>query len=296
MKNLLFALLMIFSLAINAGVKHDTCFPQNNRINSIGMKSAGSLSQEQFEESIKRVTAVYAPIFKDEYKATLEVENHWTDDTVNAYAFQEGSTWKVAMFGGLARDPLTTQDGFEAVICHEIGHHLGGAVKYPFAVSGNNWASNEGQADYFATSKCLKKVFEADLSKTLELYNNTNLTKDEEFAKEQCDSVYKSASEASICFRSALAGQSLARLLGSLGGNSKVAFATPDKNVVRRTVHSHPQAQCRMDTYFQGGLCDKSHMIFPSKTDVSIGYCTLKDGYKIGIRPACWYKFSEYEK
>lgn len=273
------------------------CFPENNLRFPVGMKSAGGLSQAQFEESIKRVSAIYSPIFVSEYKATLEVENHWDDETVNAYAFQEGDVWHVAMFGGLARNPLTTQDGFEAVICHEIGHHLGGAVKYPFnAASENNWASSEGQADYFATSKCLKKVFAADLAKTLAFYNRVSLTKDEEFAKKQCEVVYKSESEAAICFRSALAGQSLAQLLGSLGGSSKVAFSTPDKKVVKTTVHSHPQAQCRMDTYFQGGLCDKSDSIFPSSTDVSVGYCTLKEGYKVGIRPACWYKASEYEK
>jgi Zn-dependent protease with chaperone function len=54
------------------------------------------------------------------------------------------------MFGGLARDPLVTKDGFSAVICHEIGHHIAGAPRKGFS-----WASNEGQADYFATTKCL---------------------------------------------------------------------------------------------------------------------------------------------
>jgi hypothetical protein len=290
MKKFLVTILMALSLSASAEV----CFPKNDLRFPVGMKSAGGLSQAQFEQSIKRVSDIYAPIFVSEYKATLEVENHWDDATVNAYAFQEGSVWKVAMFGGLARSPETTQDGFEAVICHEVGHHLGGAVKYP--ASGNEWASNEGQSDYFATSKCLKKVFAADLTKTVALYNKLDLTADELIAKKACDSVYASESEAAICLRSALAGQSLARLLGSLGGEKKVAFGTPDKSVVSRTNHNHPKAQCRMDTYLAGGLCDKADSIFPDSKDVAVGFCTKKEGYSVGIRPACWYKAAEFEK
>lgn len=289
MKSLIVAIVMAFSLTVGAA---DTCFPKNSLSYPKDLKSA-SMTKAEFDESIERVKAVYTPIFKDQYGATLLVENNWEDSTVNAYASQSGKVWKVAMFGGLARAPQTTRDGFEAVICHEIGHHIGGAVKYP---GGNAWASSEGQSDYFATSKCLKKVFAADLAKTLEVFNSTNLTKGEEHAKAQCESVYKSESEQAICFRSALAGQSLAKLLGSLGGNDKVDFLTPDPKVVKKTVHSHPQGQCRMDTYFQGSLCDKADLIFPDDKDVSVGFCTKKESYSVGLRPACWYNSSEYEK
>jgi hypothetical protein len=291
MKSLIVAIVMAFSLTVSAA---DTCFPKNSLSYPTSLKSA-SMTKVEFDESIERVKAVYAPIFKEQYGAELVIENNWEDETVNAYASQSGKTWMVAMFGGLARAPQTTRDGFEAVICHEIGHHVGGAVKYPLAMA-NNWASSEGQSDYFATSKCLKKVFAADLAKTLEVFERTNLTKGEEFAKAQCESVYKSESEQAICFRTALAGQSLAKLLGSLGGNEKVDFLTPDPKVVKRTVHSHPQGQCRMDTYFQGGLCDKADSIFPDNKDVSVGFCTKKEGYAVGLRPACWYNASEYEK
>jgi hypothetical protein len=34
------------------------------------------------------------------------------------------------MFGGLARHELVTDDGFMMVVCHETGHHLGGAPRY----------------------------------------------------------------------------------------------------------------------------------------------------------------------
>ena len=69
-------------------------------------------------------------------------------NTVNANASQRGRTWIVNMYGGLARRPEITPDGFAMVLCHELGHHMGG---FPF-VSG--WAANEGQSDLFATLSC----------------------------------------------------------------------------------------------------------------------------------------------
>jgi len=63
------------------------------------------------------------------------------------------------MFGGLARHETMTPDGFATVVCHELGHHLGGVPK-KFSWFGNSWASNEGQADYFGIMKCLRKMFE----------------------------------------------------------------------------------------------------------------------------------------
>jgi hypothetical protein len=167
------------------------------------------------------------------------------------------------------------------VVCHETGHHLGGAPRY----NGTDWASNEGQADYFGTLKCMRRVIGGD--------DNVGIVSKmtiDPAAKDKCESVYKSADEVALCERIAMAGKSLALLLGDLGGNSKVAFNTPDKKVVSRTNDAHPQAQCRLDTYFQGGLCDKAFDVDVSKTDAKVGTCVKSEGYKIGLRPLCWYK------
>jgi hypothetical protein len=185
------------------------------------------------------------------------------------------------MFGGLARHPLITDDGFMGVVCHETGHHLGGAPKY----NGTEWAANEGQADYWGILKCMKRVMQNDDNATIV----ASMTLDTE-AVTKCEMVYKSASEVALCERVAMAGKSLAMLLGDLGGNSKVNFTTPDKKVVRRTNDAHPAAQCRLDTYFSGTLCDKSISEEVSETDPVPGTCIKKDGYKVGPRPLCWYK------
>jgi hypothetical protein len=255
--------------------------PENNLKIGVHDKGTNGMTEEKFNAIIDRVSAVYAPIVQSK-GATLDMIKNWDDGTVNAYAHRDGDVWHVSMFGGLARHQLTTDDGFMLVVCHETGHHLGGAPKYG---AGSDWASNEGQADYFGTLKCMKRVLENDDNVSIV----SKMQIDAEATK-QCQSVYKNANEVALCQRIAMAGKSLGMLLGDLGGNSKVNFNTPDKKIVRRTNDAHPAAQCRLDTYFSGGLCDKSYTEDVSEDSPIPGTCIKRDGYKVGVRPLCWYK------
>ncbi len=273
---------MSLSFAFACDIQGKSGFmPENNLKISKYDKDTNGMTEEKFLSIIKRVSDVYAPIVASK-GASLDMINNWDDDTVNAYAHRDGDVWHVSMFGGLARHPLTTDDGFMLVVCHETGHHLGGAPKYG---GGTDWAANEGQADYFGTLKCMKRVLEKDDN----IAAVSKLTVDAAATK-QCQAIYKNAGEVALCQRIAMAGKSLGQLLGSLGGSSKVAFDTPDKKVVKKTNDAHPAAQCRLDTYFQGGLCDKSFTEDVSEDSPIPGTCIKKDGYKAGPRPLCWYK------
>ena len=86
-----------------------------------------------------------------------------------------------------------------------------------------------------------------------------------------------------------MGGLSLAKLLGSLRGNTEIDFSTPDTNVVDTTNTRHPAAQCRLDTYFQGGLCDKT-IAEEVGRDPLAGTCNRSENYIDGVRPLCWYK------
>lgn len=291
MKNFLTLLIgatLTWGIAFSAEQK---CIPDNDLYISHTQKGV-DMTEDQFNKNIDNIEKIYGPIIKDKYKANLKVFRKWEDGTVNAYARQVGDTWEVHMFGGLARHELVTDDGFMAVVCHEVGHHIGGAPK-KVSWWGSAWASNEGQSDYFATTKCLRKFFEKDLKETLDRYNAADKSEQEIIAKNACDEAHLAEAERAICYRGALAGKSLAALLGSLRGNSDVKFDTPDPSVVEKTDDKHPKAQCRMDTYFQGALCDKDQMIFPSKDDAAVGYCMRAESYNKGIRPLCWYKPEE---
>ena len=276
------ALSMSLSSAFACDINGNSGFlPANNLSIPVGDKMAGDMTQERFLEIVGKVEAVYAPVIK-EMGATLKMNNDWKSTTVNASAQQSGKTWQVNMYGGLARHRLTTDDGFMMVVCHELGHHIGGAPRYS---RNTDWASNEGQSDYFAGLKCMRRVLQNEDNVSFV----ANMKIDEEATK-QCSSVYKSAADVALCQRVAMAGKSLGSLLGDLGGNSNVNFNTPDKKIVKVTNDAHPAGQCRLDTYFQSTLCDKAISDDVSREDATTGTCIKKDGYTQGVRPLCWYK------
>jgi hypothetical protein len=274
-------LLLSFTQSFACDIHGKTGFmPENHLWISKTDKATNGMTEERFNQIIDRVAKVYEPIVESK-GAKYVVNRNWDDGTVNAYANQENGVWYVNMFGGLARHELVTDDGFMLVVCHETGHHLGGAPRY----NGNDWASNEGQADYFGTLKCMRKVISEDDNVAIVAKMNVDAE-----AVKKCQLVYKSENEIAMCERISMAGKSLAMLLGDLGGSSKVSFATPDKKVVKKTNDAHPKAQCRLDTYFQGTLCDKSVDEDVSNTDVKVGTCVKSEGFKNGLRPLCWYK------
>lgn len=167
------------------------------------------ITKLEFVRAIKAVERAYQPDVEAR-GAELVIHNMWTDGTVNAQAYREGSTWHVDAFGGLARYPGMRYEGFVLVLCHEVGHHLGGRPRYG---RNTDWGSVEGQADYWATLSCMKRVAPA-----LSLPGSVVL----------------------------------AHVLADLGGEPTPRWSTPDFSRVSETFESHPRAQCRLDTYGAG--------------------------------------------
>ena len=258
----------------------------------------GGISEVEFNRAIDKVEALYAPIVEG-MGGKLNIERRWSDGTVNAYASQSGKTWKVAMFGGLARHKTITEDAMSLVVCHELGHHIGGAPKKGQSASTgggwwggssggtvNSWASNEGQADYFATLKCLRKTFLND--------NNAAVVAAMTVPKSLADACKKNMKndkdDTALCIRTSMAGKSVSDLFADLGKLPEAKFETPDAKVVSSTDDNHPKAQCRLDTFFQGSLCDVNMNEDVSQKEEVKGTCHPTLGHKIGTRPLCWFK------
>ena len=256
--------------------------PKNDFKIHVGDKAANTMTKERFNAIIDGVDKYYRPIVKAK-GGLLKWARKWDDATVNASAQRLFKVWQVNMYGGLARHNLVTEDGFALVVCHELGHHLGGAPK--IGGSASQWASNEGQADYFGTMKCFRRVFETEDNQAI----IARMTVDP-LVKKNCAEHFTLANDQALCVRAAMAGKSLADLLAELGGRGVVNFATPDPSRVSRTSDTHPAAQCRLDTYFQGSLCDKDVNDEVDNSDAEKGVCTLAQGYTFGTRPLCWYK------
>lgn len=259
----------------------DGIFPKNSTFIPVSKDLMfNSIIKEEFDRAIEKVAAIYSPTFTAQGR-TLQILALWEDGTVNASADRKpGNISEVRMFGGLARHPKVTTDGFMMVLCHEIGHHLGGAPKK----GAKPWASNEGASDYFASLKCAREVWKDEDNQSKVASMEIPLT-----VTQKCQKAFDSSFDLAICKRSAMAGKSISDTLGVLNSTGDTDFDKPTTAVVTRTFDGHPDAQCRLDTYFAGAVCSKSKDIAPSNSDPRVGSCSQENGETLGIRPLCWY-------
>lgn len=289
MKRLIFIFVAIQFLTLSAfGFEDNTFLPENNLSIPVNAKISGGISQAEFNKVIDDVEKVFSSVVEDA-GGELKINRKWDDGTVNAYATRKGDTWSISMFGGLARHQTITMDGMYLVVCHELGHHLGGAPKLasnPYSYEDQTWASNEGQSDYYAVTKCLRKVWDSA--------DNASAIKDLQIPKVLQDGCKKAKrndpKDTALCVRMGMAGKSVSNLFSVLGSLPETKFETPDQNVVSKTDDRHPKAQCRLDTYFQGAMCDSGVNEELSDTDENKGVCSAFNGDRIGNRPACWFK------
>lgn len=221
------------------------CIPPNNHY--IGVNNFSAVGKASFDDAIRKVQSAYAAEVAA-MGATLRINNLWSDGTVNAQAYRRGSVWYVDAFGGLARYPGMTKNAFIAVLCHELGHHLGRAPRYD---RNTDWAATEGQSDYFATLRCMKK----------------------------------------LGISSAIPSLALATVLADLGGERKPSRSTRDASRVSRTYESHPDAQCRLDTMDAGRSCRASGPLSNSnpRQGTCHNYDAAGNPIGSGNRPRCWY-------
>lgn len=243
------------------------------------------ISEAEFNSVLNRIEKIYGPIVKAK-GGTLEVRRLWTDGTVNASAERIGTTYRINMYGGMARHKFITADGFMLVACHEMGHHLAGKPKYSnwWPIGSDSWASVEGQSDYFGTAKCMRRMY---LDMTEEEFSDFD--RSNEFANEKCAGVYTEAKDQDMCVRNAIAGVVLGDVLGELGGSGKTSLETPSTEVFNGINQRHPKAQCRTDTYFQGGLCSIPFSVDFSDANHNAGACAADGGFADGLRPKCWF-------
>lgn len=282
---------LIFALGANMAFAENGCFPENSLKFSYKDKSA-NMSKAEFDLVIKRALDVYGPIVKKKYGKKLIIDGEWENDRVNAHATRDDHNNPViSLLGGMARHPEMSKDGLMLIICHEIGHQFGGAPKqFRGSSSLRSWSSAEGQADYFAATKCLPKMF-ADTEET-KLVNSMSDEESFEDARKKCKD--------DICVRIVLAGYSVGKVFASLKtGWEPPRIGEQDRFQVPMTEYMHPRPQCRLDTYVSGANCEVDREKNFDDVDPKIGACyRAENGYDDarGARPRCWYHPEVYFK
>ncbi len=271
---------VVLSIVPRMVVLEDGFLPENTLKIEVGSLEDKGITQAQFNQVMDRIEKIYGPEIKAR-GGRLVLKRLWDNPTVNASAQRSGNDYVLNMYGGLARHAAITQDGMALVACHEMGHHIGGAPKY----GGMDWASNEGQADYFANLKCLRRMF-ADEGASF-----TGPKGEDPGPKAACAASFQSATDRAMCVRGSMAGMSVTELFRILRNQTVLPrFDTPDAAVVTTMYDGHPDTQCRLDTYYAGSVCGRAVGDQVSETDPAKGTCTIAGGQASGYRPRCWYK------
>jgi hypothetical protein len=238
----------------------------------------------EYLQVISKIRNHYTPLLKAVGK-TLVIESQWFSPKINAFSTQSGSTYSVYFFGGLARNKFMTKDAYLLVGCHEMGHHLGGFPKY--TNPGMDWASGEGQADYFAALKCFKNIVQDDYQNRFPPLTSVPANLKKECLREKGKSV-----EYNICLRGIQAGYELGQALFYVMKKTKPEpglHFQDDLTVVSETNIGYSNTVCRSETFRHGFLCSASSKTAVGLKSETIGVCHGKNGHRVGERPSCWF-------
>lgn len=272
---------LIINILINCAVTNANILPHTDILAPISQNKNAHMDEVQFNQLIDKVLNNYKDVFKKYGSTQLTVNRLWENDKINASAKKSKGHFQIKIYGGLGRYKALSDDAFLLVLCHEVGHLIGGAPTYkPF-----NTSSSEGQADYFSTTKCFRKITSGD-------DNTPDLKKSyHPLALSECHNVYKNISEKNICLRSSKAQESLAETLAELTSSDTVAnFDTPDP--IERILilfNGYPSTQCRLDTVFAGSLCNQNPASLLDFKLYNKNVCSEPNGDFTGVRPKCWY-------
>lgn len=198
MINFLF-FLIIFSSKVSALCLPGTLEKPLDR--TYDLKGAEEVTEE-FESFAKRELPVQLSLV-----ILLEALN----PRVNAEIIKTENEVSIKVMGGMLMHPRMNHDTLKLLLCHEIGHYLGG----PPHKMRNGWSSTEGQADFYSSLECVRRL---GFDETSFIDSAINLT-----------SIYAEVTR-----------ESFPRL------------DSCDDRQVERTNYGYPSVQCRLDTLISG--------------------------------------------
>jgi len=250
----------------------------------------GIRTSERFKKSninsktaqvINKLQKIYAPIYKSKGQDfTIYIEEVPVDGFVMGGGRNEpdDKTRSVFVRRGFLNHELTNPDSVAFILCHEIGHHHGGGRYYTYAKT-----ASEGQAEYYAAAKCMRKYLK-DLDnkaylKTISLNPG---------AIKICNKNWgASTKESFVCQRTIAAGKIFIESVYKK--RPVINVSTPATNIVSMPNDNYLKPQCRLDTIVHASVCSVSDDIEMSADDALAGTCNITDGHQVGLRPTCWF-------
>ncbi|RLA65892.1 MAG: hypothetical protein DRQ88_04075 [Epsilonproteobacteria bacterium] len=214
---------------------------------------------------ITDLNKAFTKTFIDKIDGTLKIKIFRRIPSAWAFATKKENNYTITVFGGYFNNPNITFDSLSLLLCHELGHILGGSPKRHDDEGNLTWSSVEGQADFFAP-KCL-----INFLKTNPEFDGTEVFLDSTPIPEnlllECESTYNRG----LCLRFFKASIDLIKVFRyneHHKDESLPSFNTPDPTVVNTLWEKHPNLQCRLDTYV-AAILDRP-------------------------RPKCWFFYKRY--
>ena len=209
-----------------------------------------------------------------------------------SYPSSPQAPWNIAFSQGLLSAKLD-RDALQLVLCHEFGHILGGYPVVQF-LADLALVAVEGQADYFATQACARKLW---IKTTTPEQGAQARAKLPEQAQKDCDQTWSEPNQRNVCYRILAASVSLTNRFSqlmppsenALPGEEHPSYGAVSKFRVTETYGDLNSPQCRLDTFAAGALCTRPFdfsKINATDQDALKSSCTTG----IGARPACWFK------
>ncbi len=216
-----------------------------------------SLNQAQFDSILEEV--------QNEFQTDMQaldlqftLNKQWkSEERLASIKIPQGKAI-LSISGFMARQELMSEDSFRLLLCHEVGHVLGGAPKQ----SPGHWSSTEGQADYYSTAKCIKRLIPEN---------------DEQYSRVKAASLALAQMDA----------------IGNGNHPESVSLDKRDSSQVMASITTHPNSQCRLDTMIAGLNCSVDPHIDFDTTNSDIGACVRRSSdeeMRNAARPRCWFR------
>lgn len=231
-----------------------------------------SLAESAFDLAVSTTQATYQDRFQK-----MGLGFQWTTDakvTVADIQIRNSSVF-LRVSPALMNSKQLSQDEWQMILCHEVGHILGGAPYTWVNQDDGGEYSAEGQADYFAASKCLRTLWTDKAQNTVAVSTLT---------KELVTKIKARGCLSNQCIRIVATANDL---LGALSPDESFAVdrRSEDKVTETQTFPVSSPAQCRLDTMIAGALCEVDPAIPFSSSNQRDGACASGPG----ARPACWF-------
>lgn len=211
----------------------------------VGSSLAGKLTEKDFTDITQNFLALFSAQAYNEANVGINPDFNWQSAILmgGSRLDLDSKLFYIYLHGGLARMPGNNKLSSAFVLCHELGHLLGGEPKQIQVLHGE-WASCEGQADDWSTRVCLKKW----LTEQPALFANEQVAK---------DSIVRCKGQANekLCQQMMSAGfiffESSTKWMKE---TNLPSLLIEDQNIVETTDLNYPNTQCRVDTVAHAAL------------------------------------------